>query len=89
MIRPLFNYSNGELGQEAQFFYCSSVPSASAWLVEGSSLIPSFHFISAVHVRFNCFFHKSRAARGRAVDRICLRFWRVPETLNDISPQIL
>lgn len=66
---------------------CSAVPTASAWLHNGTSIFFGKDFVSAVHVCYNCLFCKSRAARGHDTEKFCSRGCRVTETLNHISQQ--
>lgn len=66
---------------------CSAVPAASAWLQDDSSVMSVREYIVAMHVRYNCLYSKSRAARGRDTEKFWSRDFRVSETLNLISQQ--
>lgn len=41
-------------------------------------------YIVAMHVRYNCLYSKSRAARGRDTEKFCSRDCRVSETLSSV-----
>lgn len=65
----------------------AKVPQAHSWVSDGTSFLSGRDYISCIHVRYNCLFSKSRAARGRVKDHNCSRGCGVPETLNHILQQ--
>lgn len=63
----------------------NSVLITNTWLSDGTSLLSGRDFISAIYIRYNCLYHKSRASRRRDVYLRCSRGWHLTETHNHIS----
>ncbi|KAG8177076.1 hypothetical protein JTE90_015728 [Oedothorax gibbosus] len=62
----------------------NKVPSAHAWITDGTALMSGRKFVQAVQIRLNVLYSRGRAARGRSMDHQCTRGCPQPETLNHI-----
>lgn len=60
------------------------VPQPLSWVSDGSSFMSGRDYIAAYHIRYNCLYPKSRAARGRETSHLCSRGCSESEALNHI-----
>lgn len=62
----------------------AATPEAHSWLLDGSRLLSGREYITAIHMRYNTLFNRSRVTRGRNTQHQCSRGCNMPETLNHI-----